>query len=151
MCWCTGFAARSIRKSRSFTRFEESVMSFAQLEIFRRNVGVRLGFWYALIFGISSIALLTVAYYLLAAAISSKDRELVQARLREYAAVYDSGGLAALRSTIQQERENQKTLFVRLVSAWNDITFANVPDEWVTFHDVPNGRAGSRERSEEHT
>jgi len=57
-------------------------MSSALLDSLRRNVGIRLGLWYALVFGCSSVVLLAVAYYLLAAAIGSKDRELVQARLR---------------------------------------------------------------------
>jgi signal transduction histidine kinase len=121
-------------------------MSFAPLDLLRRNVGVRLGLWYALIFGLSSVALLAVAYYLLTAAIGSKDRELVQARLREYAAVYDAGGLDALRNTIQQEQGNQKTFFVRMVSAWDDVALVNVPDDWITFHDIPTGFAGYRHR-----
>lgn len=121
-------------------------MSFGLLKAARRNVGVLLGLRYALIFGCSSVALLAVAYYLLAAAISSKDRELVQARLREYAVLYASGGLRAVRSALQEEQGSRNTFYVRLVSAWNDVVFANVPDEWITFHDVPGGLAGYRDR-----
>jgi signal transduction histidine kinase len=121
-------------------------MSLSLLNIARRNVGVRLGLWYAFIFACSSIALLGIAYYLLATAIGNKDRELVQARLREYAAVYHAGGLPALRSILQEEQGNQKTFFVRVVSSWNDIAFANVPDDWITFHDVPGSLAGYRQR-----
>ncbi|HXT11066.1 MAG TPA: HAMP domain-containing sensor histidine kinase [Candidatus Angelobacter sp.] len=111
-----------------------------------RNVGVRLGLWYAFIFGCSSVALLGLAYYLLGTAIGSKDRELVQARLREYAAVYDAGGLSALRNTLQDEQGSQRTFFVRVVNVWNDVAFANVPDDWITFHDVPGSLAGYRQR-----
>lgn len=121
-------------------------MSFDLIDAARRNVGVRLGLWYAFIFGCSTVALLGIAYYLLAGAIGSKDRELVQARLREYAAVYDDGGLPELRSTLQDEVSNQRTFFVRVVNAWNDVAFANVPDDWITFHDVPGGLAGYRQR-----
>jgi methyl-accepting chemotaxis protein len=121
-------------------------MSFGLINAARRNVGVRLGLWYAFIFACSSVALLGIAYYLLATAIGSKDRELVQARLREYAAVYDAGGLSDLRTTLQEEQGNQKTLFVRVVNAWNDVAFANIPDDWITFHDVPGGLAGYRQR-----
>jgi len=121
-------------------------MSFGLLKIARRNVGVRLGLWYAFVFACSSVALLGVAYYLLVAAIGNKDRELVQARLREYAAVYDAAGLPGLRSALQEEQANQKTFFVRVVSAWNDVAFANVPEDWITFHDVPGGLAGYRQR-----
>ena len=43
----------------------------------RRSIGVRLSFLYALIFTLSSAALFTLAYYLLVAAIGSKDREVL--------------------------------------------------------------------------
>jgi signal transduction histidine kinase len=121
-------------------------MSFGLIKIARRNVGVRLGLWYAFVFACSSVTLLGVAYYLLAAAIGNKDRELVQARLREYAAVYDADGLPGLRNTLQEEQDNQRTFFVRVVSVWNDVSFANVPKDWITFHDVPGGLAGYRQR-----
>jgi signal transduction histidine kinase len=121
-------------------------MSFGLINIARRNVGVRLGLWYAFIFACSSVALLGIAYYLLVTAIGNKDRELVQARLRDYAAVFQAGGLPGLRNILQEEQGNQKTFFVRVVNSWNDVAFANVPDDWITFHDVPGGLAGYRRR-----
>ena len=121
-------------------------MSFGVLKTARRNIGVRLGLWYALVFALSSIALLMLAYYLLAGAIGRKDREVLDARLQEYAAIYDGGGLPALRDTMQSETGNQKTFFVRLVSAWNSATLLNVPQDWVTFKDIPGGLAGYRQR-----
>src|SRR5262249_52881166 len=125
---------------------EVLAMSSGLINAIRRNVGFRLGLWYAFVFGCSSVALLALAYYLLAAAISSKDQEILQARLREYAAIYQAGGLRGLRNTLQEEDGNQKTFFVRVVNIWNDVSFANVPDEWITFHDVPGGLAGYRQR-----
>jgi signal transduction histidine kinase len=121
-------------------------MSFGVLKTARRNLGVRLGLWYALVFAASSIALLMLAYYLLAGAIGRKDREVLDARLQEYAAIYDDGGLPALRDTMQSETGNQKTFFVRLVSAWNAATLVNVPEDWITFKDIPGGLAGYRQR-----
>jgi signal transduction histidine kinase len=121
-------------------------MSFGLIDIARRNVGVRLGLWYAFIFACSSVALLGIAYYLLVTTIGNKDRELVQARLREYATIYQAGGLRALRSAVEDEQGTQRTLFVRLANVWNDVSFANVPDDWITFKDVPGGLAGYRQR-----
>ena len=121
-------------------------MSFDPIKAAWRNVGVRLGLWYAFVFACSSIGLLAVAYYLLTAAIGSKDRELVQARLREYAAVYDADGLPGLRNTLQEEQGSQKSFFVRVVNVWNDIVLANVPDDWITYRDVPRGLEGFRQR-----
>lgn len=121
-------------------------MSFDLINAARRNVGVRLGLGYAFVFACSTVIVLCASYYLLVAAIGKKDQELVQSRLREYAAVYHAGGLPALRNALREEQGNQKNFFVRLVNVWNDVAFANVPDDWITFHDVPGGFAGYRQR-----
>ena len=105
---------------------------------FRRNIGIRLGLWYALVFTLSSLALLVFAYYLLAAAIGSKDREVLQASLKEAAAVYDASGVSALRSWVRsQPQAMQDTMFVRLVNIFNDVALLSAPKEWLTFRDVP--------------
>ena len=79
-------------------------MSSGLLESLRRNVGLRLSLLYALIFSVSSVALLALAYYLLAAAVGSKDREVLGARLKEAAVVYKTGGIVALRSWVARDR-----------------------------------------------
>lgn len=121
-------------------------MSFDLIKAARRNVGVRLGLWYAFIFGCSAVGLLVVAYYLLAMAIGKKDQELIQARLREYAAVYDAGGLRGLRNALQEEERNQQTFFVRVANSWNDVVLENVPEDWKTYRDIPTGVQGFRVR-----
>jgi len=121
-------------------------MSFGPVEKIRRNIGVRLGLWSAAVFALSCVGLLALAYYVLAAAVGSRDREVLGARLREFAAVYDDGGLPALRHVIQQEEGSQKDLFVRVVSPWNQVAFVTAPDDWVTFRDIPSGLAGYRQR-----
>ena len=78
------------------------------LDPLRRNIAVRLSLWYALIFSISGWALLAFAYYLLAAAIGSKDREVLGARWKEVAAVYQAGGVPALRSWWENELRRRK-------------------------------------------
>src|SRR2546426_6366382 len=101
-------------------------MSFGLLDRLRRNIGVRLSLWYALIFTVSSVALFTLAYYLLAAAIGSKDREVLEARLKEAAAVYDGGGVGALQRWVKsQSPQLQQTLFVRLLNVFNSVVFVS--------------------------
>src|SRR6266568_3722938 len=117
-------------------------MSSGLLEPLRRNIAIRLGLWYALIFTLSSLALLTLAYYLVAAAVGSKDREVLAARLKEAAAVYDGGGLTALRDWAQGQPP--QLLFVRLVDIFNHPVFVSAPKDWVTFRDVPTGWEGYR-------
>jgi signal transduction histidine kinase len=111
----------------------------------RRNIGVRLSFLYAFIFTLSSLALFTLAYYLLAAAIASKDREVLEARLKEAAAIYESAGVRGLRNWAQnQPPEVRQSLFVRLVNVFNNVTFVSAPEDWVTFRDEPIGWEGYR-------
>jgi signal transduction histidine kinase len=114
-------------------------MSSGLLEPLRRNIGVRLSLWYALIFTLSSLALLVFAYYLLAAAVGSKDSEVLEARLKEAAAVYNSGGIGELRSWVQnQPPAFQKTMFVRWLNVFNTVSLVlSAPEDWVTFKDVP--------------
>src|SRR5262245_40212220 len=115
------------------------------LDIFRRNIGVRLSLLYALIFTLSSLAVFTLAYYLFAAAIGSKDREVLEARVKEVAVTYEAGGVRALRNWVQsQPVAVQQTLFVRLVSVFNNVTFVSAPQDWVTFKDEPTGWEGYR-------
>jgi signal transduction histidine kinase len=119
-------------------------MSFELLERARRNIGIRLGFWYAVVFALAGFTLLAIAYSLLAAAIGSKDREVLAARLRDYATLYQTAGPNGLRRAVQQEQGSQQTFFIRLMSAWNNVSFVNVPDDWITFNDIPDDWAGYR-------
>ncbi|HYG33370.1 MAG TPA: histidine kinase dimerization/phospho-acceptor domain-containing protein, partial [Clostridia bacterium] len=114
-------------------------MSSGLLDPLRRNIGVRLSLWYALIYAVSSTALLMLAYYLLAAALGSKDREVLEARLKEAAAIYDSGGVNGLRSWVRnQPPQVQNSMYVRLVSIFNNVAFVSAPEDWVTFRDAPS-------------
>jgi signal transduction histidine kinase len=120
-------------------------MSFARLEALRRNIGVRLSLWYALIFALSSIALLSLAYYLLAAAIGSKDREVLEARVKEVAAVYQAGGAAGVRRWVQsQSPQVQRALYVRLVNPFRGVDFVSFPEDWLSLRDVPTGTENQR-------
>lgn len=115
------------------------------LDPLRRSIAVRLSLWYALIFSLSGLALLAFAYYLLAAAIGSKDREVLEARWKEVAAVYEAGGLGGLRSWWASEPPQiQHTLLVRVVNVFDNEAFVRWPEDWVTVRDVPIGRTGFR-------
>ena len=82
-------------------------MFSALLKPLRRNIGLRFSLWYAVIFSLSSFALLTIAYYLLAVAVGTKDREVLDARLKEVATFYQAGGVQAIGAqgpSAEQER-----------------------------------------------
>ena len=112
-------------------------MFSALLEPLRRNIGVRLSLWYALVFMLSSAALFVLAYYLLAAAVGSKDLEVLEARLKETAAIYESSGAAGLQGWARlQPPQLQNTTFIRLVNRFNQAVIISAPGDWVTFRDV---------------
>ena len=118
---------------------------FFALERLRGNIGLRLSLWYAFIFTLSSLALLSLAYYLLANAISRKDREVVEARLKEVAAVYNAGGVRALQNWIKnQPPQVQHSLYVRLTNPRVPVEFVSFPEDWLTLKDVPTDWDGSR-------
>src|ERR1035437_3087391 len=132
-------AARWIRTGQCCTPSGESAMFSGLLEPLRRNIGLRLSLLYALIFTVSSVALLALAYYLLAAAIGSKDREVLEARLKEAAVVYEAGGVNALRGWVRsQPVPVQNTMFVHLVNPLNGTDLLiSAPEDWVALKDVP--------------
>jgi serine/threonine protein kinase len=102
----------------------------------------------AVVFAVSTAAVLALAYHLLAAAVGSKDREVLEATLKEAAAVYEGGGVRALQKWARSEPEQfQKTLMVRLVNASSHVSFITAPADWVTIRDVPAGPPGPRPRT----
>src|SRR2546426_7029200 len=115
------------------------------LDPLRRNIGVRLSLWYALIFTLCSAAVFTLAYYLLAAAIGSKDREVLEARLKEAAAICEGGGVSGLRNWVRsQPTAVQNSMFVKLVNLFDTVVFVSAPEDWLAFRDVAAGREGYR-------
>src|SRR5215468_8125326 len=120
-------------------------MFFGPLENLRRNIGIRLSLWYAFVFTLSSLALLTLAYYLLAAAIGSKDRELLAARLKEAAAFYGNGGYGALdRWVASQPQAVRQAMVVAVVDRFNQRIFWRAPD-WMKVEAIPIGEGLRRE------
>ena len=119
-----------------------------KLSALGRSIGVRLSLWYALIFTLSNAALFMLAYYLLAAAIGSKDREVLAGRLKEAAAAYQTGGIDDLRSWVgDQPQPVQNTLLVRLVNSYTRLSVViHVPPDWVTLREVPGWPSFLKER-----
>ncbi|EEF62735.1 HAMP domain-containing protein [Pedosphaera parvula] len=114
-------------------------MSSNLLSRLGRTFSFRLNIWYASIFTISACALFAFLYFMLSVAVERKDKEIIESRLKEYSAVYQSGGPAALQRWISssQESKRQKSFFVRVVNPRNSVLFATVPQDWVEFD--PNG------------
>lgn len=111
-----------------------------------RSVSTRLTFWYALVFTLGVGGLFALTYLLLATLVERTDREVLQSKLSEYSAVYQAGGFRSLEAAVRRQDEGgqQRSLFVRLVNAHNDVTLAKVPDEWITFQQDAVGLDGFR-------
>lgn len=112
----------------------------------RRTVAWRLALWYAAMFTASSAVLIALVYYLLASTVESKSREVIEARLAEYAAVYAGGGAPALQRWLSSTAESRagQAFYVRLVDRRNNLLFTRVPQEWVAFEDAGIGWDGYR-------
>lgn len=93
----------------------------------------RLNLWYASIFILSAVFLFFAAYFLLGTALQSKDREVIESRLKEYAAIYQSGGVSALRAWLARsgDAQGERPVFVRVVSPYNQVLFLTAPQEWI--------------------
>jgi signal transduction histidine kinase len=99
-----------------------------------RSITFQLNLWYALTFLLSVAVLFIALYYLVAAAVQRQDREVVEARLKELAATYNSGGTATLQNWVQRSADaKREKLFIRVVSRWNEALFLSAPEDWVNY------------------
>src|SRR4051794_32749348 len=117
MSWFAGCAIKSTRIRNCCIRFAEWDMSSRLLNRLARSFTLQLNLWYASIFILSAGFLFLAIYLLLASAIQRQDREIIEARLKQYSAVLRSGGVPALRGWISRtgDAESQKAFFVRVV------------------------------------
>jgi len=108
-------------------------MFWTRLNEFWRSLSLRLSLGYAAIFTCSALVLFVLIYALLGAAINQKDHDLVESRLREYQAIYQSGGVPALKDWINRvgEAQRQQTFFVRVAKADQSVLFMVLPADWL--------------------
>jgi signal transduction histidine kinase len=111
-------------------------MSLNPLERLARSFTFRLSLGYAALFTLCAAILFGVLYLLLSSTLQSKDQEVIEARLRECAAVYENGGLAALQNLVQRngDSDNVKSFFIRLAGQHGTVLLLLVPDDWVQFN-----------------
>jgi heavy metal sensor kinase len=97
--------------------------------------GLRLAFWYAAVFAVSSLAIVLLTYTLLASSLAERDRQIVASTLREYSARYAGGGLPALARAVDLEQRSgrHERLFVRVVRGGAETLFLSMPPEWSDF------------------
>lgn len=110
-------------------------MSSRWREALRQTFGVRIAWWYAVVFLVSAIVLVGMTYALLAATLRQHDRDYVQRMLIQFAAAYTRGGPDALRREIQRTQiaGTEGPLFVRTLGRARDVIYVSMPERWQHF------------------
>lgn len=96
-----------------------------------RSFGFRLNLWYSTLFTVTTLLALGGFYLVADRLLELKDREVIEARLSEFTALYQRGGARAIERAIKERGTGEGRFFVRLVGRGNNILFADVPREWV--------------------
>ena len=104
-------------------------MSSSPREPTARGFSSRLTLWYAAFFIFGSSLLFLLAYLLLSRTIHEQEREIIRARLDEYRAWYDKGGLELLSQRFFAARGGDpQAFFVRVLGPANDALFVSTPE-----------------------
>ena len=113
-------------------------MSLKRVERLWHSFALRLSLWYAATFTFSAIVLFGLLYFLLISFFDRSEREIIQERLKECAAVYESGGLRALKDTVNQRQftENEGPFFVEVTGPLGNVALLVAPAEWVDFSNL---------------
>ncbi len=110
-------------------------MSSARREKLPGALSLRLGLWYAALFGGGALALIATTYALLSFSLQQRDRDVVRATLARYASAYERGGLGLLERVIEAERAGGRyePLFVRVLGGGAQAVYFSMPDGWTDF------------------
>lgn len=99
--------------------------------LFARAFGLRLALWYATLFVVGSIAIVFLTYFLTAASLAQRDRQIINAKLGQYSSVYASGGIQALADTVRAEqRVAPERLYVRVANRGEEALVLSMPEGW---------------------
>ena len=109
-------------------------MSSKPVERAGSSFSLRLNLWYAAFFIFGCFALFLIAYFVLATSMQQRDKEVLRARLDEYRAWYEGGGLPGLSQKFFNSRAGDRNAFlVRVVGPFNNAIFVSTPEEWKDF------------------
>src|SRR5262249_23005359 len=92
---------------------------------------LRIGLWYATLFVLGSLAVVTLTYLLTASSLEQRDQQIIQSKVGEYAVVYERGGIEALEDTVRAEQQTApERLFVRVVDRGTETIVLSRPRGW---------------------
>ena len=110
-------------------------MSSSWADRISQALGLRLAAWYLGTFLASTLVIGGLTYGLLATLLETRDHDIIQSTLREYATRYQAGGLPALARAIEIEQRSgtREPLFVRVVGPFEDVLLYSLPETWGAF------------------
>src|ERR1700745_197574 len=98
-----------------------------------QSFAVRLSLLFAAAFTISAAILFALLYLLLTSFFEQSEREIIQARLKECAAVYEARGLPALNDLVHRTEfyQNEGPFFVRVTGPERSVLLLVAPEDWI--------------------
>jgi signal transduction histidine kinase len=110
-------------------------MSSRWVDRVSQALGLRLAAWYLGTFLASTLVIGGLTYGLLATLLETRDHDIIQSTLREYATRYQAGGLPALARAIEIEQRagSREPLFVRVIGPFEDVLLYSLPETWGAF------------------
>ena len=109
-------------------------MRFAPLSRLWASFAFRLSLWYAGVFTLSAAVLFGLLYFLLTSFVARSEREIISARLKECAAVYEGqGGLPALNDLVHRDSFSREegSFFVRVTGRRGSVLLLVAPSDWL--------------------
>jgi signal transduction histidine kinase len=96
------------------------------------SFAIRLSLWFAAVFTVSAVILFALLYFLLGSFLERSEQEVIQARLKACAAVYESRGLPALSDLVNRTdfSQHEGPFFVRVVGHGGSALILALPPDW---------------------
>jgi signal transduction histidine kinase len=104
-----------------------------------QSFAFRLSLWFAGAFTLSAAVLFGLLYVLLTSFFEQSEREIIQARLKECAAVYETRGLPALSEMVHRTEfdHNEGPFFVRVTGPLGSVLLVVAPEDWAGETNAP--------------
>jgi signal transduction histidine kinase len=109
-----------------------------QIKRIWESFAFRLCLWFAGAFTASAVILFALLYILLTSFFEQSEREIIRARLKECAAVYESRGLLALDDLVHRSEfdQNEGPFFVRVTGPQRSVLLLVAPRDWLAKPDI---------------
>jgi signal transduction histidine kinase len=119
----------------SATLNREPRKAIRHLRAFLDSFGFRLGLWFASAFTLSAVILFALLYFLLGSFYEQSEQQIIQARLKECAAVYETRGLPALIDLVNRAQSDpiKNSFFVRVTGVRGSVLIRVAPEDWTPF------------------